>query len=165
MGPMAGILNLTLAVALLGSQHHGDLAEAGDNPKLGTLKTVTISKVLFKGSFPKQIRGTSDLKSMNVMLRVDEWIPGRNYVQLREVYKNFTHDFLLKGHGQSLPVTLLSTNMDGITPSGHYSYLGAHIEAADFAKLVRGRAYEFAPVANGATYRWRIAPGLKVRLP
>jgi hypothetical protein len=149
---------LVLAALIQTPAHHGyvDDAVLRDRPQLGELKTVTINKIFLKGALPAPAQGLGTAK-MNAVFSIKEWIRGRNYVQLREVYNHFSHDFELRAMGYpTISLHLLPANMNG----DGYQYLGAHVD--NLARIRPDVSYALVPLNQRQGYTWQVSGNMRI---
>ena len=152
-----------LSISILALAASAAFAQS-DNPKLGEITTATVKAVYLKGNMPEMLR-KSGPPSMNAALSINEWIDGRDYHQLREIYAHFGHHFVLRAaNSPDVKMELLNANFDRISDNVKYVYLGARIEPTAWVKLRKGVSYTVVPLDNGDHYRWRVLPGVKATL-
>ena len=140
------------------------VAQSQDNPALGELKTATIKAVYLRGNFPERVR-KDEFKQLSAVLSINEWIQGRDYHQVREIYQHFGHHFVLRAAGApDVKMELINGSMSSVSEEEQLVYLDAQIEEKEWAKLRKGVDYRLLPVDNGKVYQWRVLPSVRVQL-
>jgi len=91
--------------------------------------------------------------------RVQEWIPGGAYHQMRAFEKRVGHEFLLTApEHPSVKAHLNRTCLSA--GDGSFQAYAAQVATEDKAKLVPGADYTIQPINTSDTYRWVVAPEL-----
>lgn len=162
MKTVAIFLSIGTAILALGAPSAG--VQSQDNPALGEIKTATIEAVYFKGDFPEILKH-GGLPTMNAAIQIKEWIEGRDYHQLREIYQHFGHRFALRPeHGPEIKMELLNSNFSSTGDSDNFVYLGARLEPEEWAKLRQGVQYKVVPLDKADIYKWKVDEGVTATL-
>lgn len=143
--------------------HWGSNA-SGDNPETPRLKTGTVVKVAWKGTadFNAMLFDHAPPKDLDLMLFTKEWIPSRDYMQMREFMSGASRTMELRAPGQ--PAIQLEYSDWNFNTSTDRSY-GFHVLGADRAKLRHDITYRLVPIQASTVNRWIIPEDLIVRYP
>ncbi len=107
------------------------------------LQTATIKAVLKKGdpAVPEWVKlGNGDL-----LVRIEEWLPGQDYKQLRRFYDRATHDFVLQAPGRP-DVRLHIENSMYSAGDGAFQGFVARFPDGEREKVAPGVAYTLQAV-------------------
>jgi hypothetical protein len=127
------------------------------------LTQVTVEEVLPKDSpaWPDALRGKVP---SDVLIRIKEWLPEEDDLQLGAFARRAAHELVLKSPGH--PDVRLE--LDGLQFSdgrGAFQVFGARVVEADRGKVAPRVKYSLEPVNTSTVYRWTSSPGLVVQLP
>jgi Transglutaminase-like superfamily len=130
-------------------------------PKAEEWQTATIIGLYQKGSsmVPAGVDRAWERNRTDFLIAVREWVPGRNYVQMREFESRASHDFLLVAPNHP-DVRLKLSGQKFSAGNGSFQTFGAQVVPADRVKLDRGVAYRIRPLNTSDTYRWQVADDL-----
>jgi hypothetical protein len=142
------ILSSVNPYMLLGaSDHFGKYADI-PNPPNPFIQSATVSGLYWPND--PVLSSQFNLASYHddIFIGISEWLPDQDYHQLRTLFQNIGHDFVLRSSGLSdIKLSLSGNNMD--SPDAHLQGFGARIDPADRKNLQSGTVYTLACVNQG----------------
>lgn len=145
------------------SDHWGKNAKK-DNPEVASLKTGTVIKVAWRDTpdFKAMLFGNPAPENVDLFIFTKEWLPTRNYIQMREFIQGASHTFELRAPGQP-PVRVEYAGLN-VNTSDERCY-GFRVALDDRVKLRQGISYGMTPIQAGSLNRWVVPPDIEVRVP
>jgi hypothetical protein len=146
---------------LIAAGDHWGRRALHDDPAPDELTQATVIGVLWPGTAPYRelISDDGAVPKTDLVFTIKEWIPNRNYVQLREFIAHADPHFVLRSPGHpDIPLHFNGLNCSNSSARG----FAMRFDEPSRSKLAPGVKYSLVPRNRKASHLWKVADGLTI---